>query len=851
MATYLRFLGHTTSEGPPAILFHHNNDQYMFNCPEGTQRLAVEDKIRISKLDNIFFTRMEWECTGGMPGMLLTLADSGLRHINLHGGKNLTHFMASTRFFMYRTSTTVHVNEFIKESPDNIASLSYELMHKSLKVTPVVVLPTRHRSPTAQDSSSSDYAPSDDPYTPSKSTGTLYSTEAEARAHRRQVISYMFSDEGNGKPPGGTGVNAPCTPRQHPLGNREKSPRPATEAAEAIVDIYKKGDNNKAQAKVTSLKQHGNVYQASPMMELYQKNLPKTTPSKSAISYICQAPDIPGKFLPDKAMSLGVPKGALFGKLQRGGSVTLEDGTVVTHTQVCEKTTPGSIFIVVDCPNVGYIDELISSPQFNDYQSLSNTQKIPKVIIHLLGDNVLDSPNYRKWMNSFSPDTEHVISSEDLCAQSTLYRSHAISQYKLSKLNPDIFKIPEYNNTPSVALSKYDDLPPKVSPLMNKATFNLQETRRSKIDGQTLDPTPAFDTNRPFDDPKMKEFDNNKECQKAINKAKAAADQVKLGGAFPGDDVQVITLGTGSSLPSKYRNVSATLIKIPKFGSIMLDAGEGTYGQMLRYFGRDQVDTELKNLRCIFLSHLHADHHLGIFQLLLKRKKFKYHPNALPLYIIAPQEYMRVMKEYNGVEHLGGLSQVVFIGASFMANGRRPMPKSKAETNLNRLEQLLGLSRIDVVDVDHCKYAYGVSFVHKTGWKLVPCDRLIEAGKHATLLIHEATLEDDMKAEAIIKKHSTTAEAVEVGENQRYAKVPALSESQANVCISFDMMGVSIKQIPLLPKYNPAMQLMFKDDENDEKEAVDATTTDKRARKAEQKEKKKRKLDNADEQMTV
>jgi hypothetical protein len=41
---------------------------------------------------------------------------------------------------------------------------------------------------------------------------------------------------------------------------------------------------------------------------------------------------------------------------------------------------------------------------------------------------------------------------------------------------------------------------------------------------------------------------------------------------------------------------------------------------------------------------------------------------------------MRVMKEYNGVEHLGGLSQVVFIGASFMANGKRPMPKSKAET---------------------------------------------------------------------------------------------------------------------------------------------------------------------------
>lgn len=83
--------------------------------------------------------------------------------------------------------------------------------------------------------------------------------------------------------------------------------------------------------------------------------------------------------------------------------------------------------------------------------------------------------------------------------------------------------------------------------------------------------------------------------------------------------------------------------------------------------------------------------------------------------------------------------------------------------------------------------------------------------------------------------------------SQRYAKVPALSESQANVCISFDMMGVSIKQIPLLPKYNPAVQLIFKDTENEEKDDADvSTTTDKRARKAEQNKKKKRKLGNAD-----
>jgi ribonuclease Z len=65
--------------------------------------------------------------------------------------------------------------------------------------------------------------------------------------------------------------------------------------------------------------------------------------------------------------------------------------------------------------------------------------------------------------------------------------------------------------------------------------------------------------------------------------------------------------------------------------------------------------------------------------------------------------------------------------------------------------------------------AYGISIEHQQGWKLVysgdtrPCDNLVEMGKDATLLIHEATLEDDMIKEAIEKRHSTTAEAVEIG----------------------------------------------------------------------------------------
>lgn len=42
--------------------------------------------------------------------------------------------------------------------------------------------------------------------------------------------------------------------------------------------------------------------------------------------------------------------------------------------------------------------------------------------------------------------------------------------------------------------------------------------------------------------------------------------------------------------------------------SLLLDCGEGTFGQLCRHYG-DAVDAVLSNISTIFVSHLHADHH--------------------------------------------------------------------------------------------------------------------------------------------------------------------------------------------------------------------------------------------------
>ena len=114
----------------------------------------------------------------------------------------------------------------------------------------------------------------------------------------------------------------------------------------------------------------------------------------------------------------------------------------------------------------------------------------------------------------------------------------------------------------------------------------------------------------------------------------------------------------------------------------------------------------------------------------------------------------------------------------------------------------LGISKLLNVKVNHCSQAYGVRIWTDEGWSLVfsgdtrPCNDLIELGKGATILIHEATFDNSKSEEAIQKKHSTVAEAYDVHRqmgsfrlilthfSQRYPTIPPhfrFSDTSANV----------------------------------------------------------------------
>ncbi len=77
-------------------------------------------------------------------------------------------------------------------------------------------------------------------------------------------------------------------------------------------------------------------------------------------------------------------------------------------------------------------------------------------------------------------------------------------------------------------------------------------------------------------------------------------------------DLSLTFLGTSAGTPTRSRNVTAQLLTLPHGGAWLLDCGEGTQQQFLRFGLR------ASRVERILLTHLHGDHCYGIWGMLAK-----------------------------------------------------------------------------------------------------------------------------------------------------------------------------------------------------------------------------------------
>jgi ribonuclease Z len=53
-------VGVETVDVRPCVMLVCDDKSYLINCPEGTQRLCEEYRVKLPKLSNVFFTRLAW-----------------------------------------------------------------------------------------------------------------------------------------------------------------------------------------------------------------------------------------------------------------------------------------------------------------------------------------------------------------------------------------------------------------------------------------------------------------------------------------------------------------------------------------------------------------------------------------------------------------------------------------------------------------------------------------------------------------------------------------------------------------------------------------------------------------------
>ncbi|KAH6849688.1 hypothetical protein B0I37DRAFT_369596 [Chaetomium sp. MPI-CAGE-AT-0009] len=821
MLSYVQIVSTPTADTPGGcLMLHFDNRRYLFGrIAEGSQRTMVQRKVSLAKIQDIFLTGcIDWEATGGLLGMILTIADlkaasiadmelmnekrkkgkkdkdkdqSGLTHLNIHGGKNLVHLLATARRFILRKALPVHTRELQcdpradlegKDDPD------YE--DENIRVWSI---PLSKEKPTARPSGQSSpkkrkLSSSSDP------RENLVAEEADQNI-REAVVKDMFCSKWKLD-----------TLREMKLADVQLPAKIFIRNEQGHIEPYA--------GPPASASPNTKVLVRMPWPASQIPELPPTKPSKQSMCYIVKCHPRRGKFDVQAATNLGVIK-TDFKKLTAGQSVPGKDGTIVTPDMVMGDQIEGRGFAVIDLTSQDLIDDLLDRREWSNPEIMKGIDNV----YWILSDGItLESEGVQQFIKTHS-SAKHIVLGSAVCPNVPALESPASQLIKMNSIDRDRFPLPVFDFQPKSNLGE------ELQSAAEVGRVGLKYQLAPKPSFLTDLVIPPMDTKRPLWElttytPQVMKL--AKVAQKAVLEPDFLAEVERSQQDLPSPWTLIVPLGTGSAMPSKYRNVSATLIRVPNWGSYILDCGENTLGQLRRAFGYQGADKILRDLRAIYISHAHADHHLGTVSVISRWR----------------EDFIR---EFHQVQDLspGRVVPVTLRCAGSPVPGRHGEPNFPLDIDAETLQ----LPKIESCFVDHCYEATAVVLTFPdTGLKLAysgdcrPSRQFAELGRGAHLLVHECTFEDELGGDALAKKHSTLSEALDVGRqmdarrillthfSQRYPKLPVVDERalktdasrDVEVLFAFDMMRVRLGEFKQAGLFLPALRELLKEGERAE-----------------------------------
>ncbi|KAI5953171.1 hypothetical protein KGF54_002542 [Candida jiufengensis] len=530
------------------------------------------------------------------------------------------------------------------------------------------------------------------------------------------------------------------------------------------------------------------------------------TNKQNSISYLIEFAKIRGKFDPQRAKNLGLKPGLQFRDLTNGQSVINEKGEIIEPHQVLgpDKILPK--ILIIDIPSYEYYENTITNNNWFNIENLG-------LIYHFIGDDInFNLQSYiETFLNKFSPNVKHVISHKSITNNIIMNDKFDSNQLKLKLIMNENINLLNSENYKDLKIEE------NIERLHSLQAFGLNEkgimTNNSQVikaSSEDIFNTEIVNSN----DSNVLEILSNLSFEDLQNsKFKLDDDNIDIEKLT--NSVHLCTLGTGSALPSINRNVLSNLVRIPYqtetgeiiYRSVLLDCGENTIGSLLRNFGHNHHQDFIKifkELKLIYISHLHADHHLGICSIINKWFEINTNENE-NLYLILPWQFITFLKDWyifeSNYNHNFNLSRLkMFSLEEFLTIEARQAEYSKISIDefeklydssklkneiiskreinnvdikrVNEMYESLGIRSINSVRALHCPWSYSTTFDFSLNFNnsqffkisfsgdTRPNYKFVKIGSNSDLLIHESSLDLYWLDEAIAKKHSTSIESI-------------------------------------------------------------------------------------------
>ncbi|OWB77969.1 hypothetical protein B5S32_g2153 [[Candida] boidinii] len=604
-------------------------------------------------------------------------------------------------------------------------------------------------------------------------------------------------------------------------------------------------------------------------------------------NYIITPKSVRGKFIVQKAKELGcqVPH---FKKLCNNESVTLDNGTIITPEQVLEPTRKFKSILIIDIPTVEHFKNTLN---FN-WDKYSDNYGVIYYFINESIENPLKNKEFIEFLSKFDSNIMQFISYKDYVPNSINYDLSFKLGLKWRSLLKDYFPLINFNNEPKININelikdtKIENY--KIFPFITGQELLL----KSGDDGLTInDINGKFETMKDYEkvyDDEIKKIGFSKILSKdelftkdkyEINEDNNNQNNIKDDRIITKDDVETVVLGTGSALPSRLRNVLSNIVRIPhqsndgkiEYKSIILDGGENTLGSIIRLFDDSEnegysklLKSRIEEIKLVYLSHLHADHHIGLGSLIsewCKLQLLKPEDQREKLYLVTPWQFEKFLKELSIINNsntdlgdkfidmdlieyfscdefnlryndmiLPEMEQVKFDEVKIEDIGKiknKPI-LIKQNNNYERINKMfkdLNILKFETCYAHHCEYSYSCSITFNINDNLNenfkisysgdtrPTFRFTKIGFNSDLLIHESTLDDVLIKDAIGKCHSTTSEAIRVGALMNCKKIILTHFSQRYRIISEP--NVIYGRLIEMSQEGKRDDIQINDDEND------------------------------------